>query len=160
MADITSKVIVKGGYNEINLPFGWKVWEVTVPAAALAAGANDICLPDRFGVDARILDVRTQVVDASDAGTSLAMDVELAKVAISGGAVTPIVDMLTGVNLKTAGLSTFIASGVTMLDDVKLDSDVIAGTHKGAINLELTLSGAVSNNARFIVAALMGRVSY
>lgn len=160
MADITSKVIIKGGYNEVNLPFGWKVWEVTVPAAALASGDNEITLPDRFDADVRILDVRAQTLDASDAGTSLTLDIENAKVAISGGAMTPISNLLAGINLKTAGLSTFVASGATVLEDLSDDADIIAGTHKGAINLELALSGATSATTKFLVAALMGRIEY
>lgn len=157
MADITASCTIVGGQQDAVRPFSWHVWDVLVPSAALAgAGPDDILLPDRFKTNTRLLDLRTQVIDNVTVATSLLMDVEMALRAIADGALSVQTNMLAAVDLETED-TTILATGSTVIEDF---GDAVAGTNDRVINLELTKTGAVSTDCRFLVAALIGRTEF
>ena len=156
MADITQKMIIRGGHQYAGRPFDWHVWDVTFPEAAGPASGDDIVLPGRFDQNAVLLDVMTQVITAASA-TTFTFTAQAALRAIDGGAITGASAITGAINLLAQGT----ARSSTTTPFPTFGSGVTEGTNERIVKANLTaLTGTLSGDARFVIAALIGRSEY
>lgn len=160
MADITNDVFIKGGgtTQHLDLEPSWHFFEITVPAALLTATTHDVLLR-RYGDPAtRCLDVRAQVAQTTDVGTSCTIDIETKLYTIATGATSGTQNIVTGLNGLTNETDGFTNGSSTL---GAFGSGVTRDTTERELNVEITNVGSTATTDLVLcVAALLGRAEY